>query len=316
MPGFITHYLFGCETIKNIKDSGIRKILKDNKNIYALGLQGPDIFFYFPYSFTGNRKRLASVMHVYDTGRFFNNLIEEIEKLKDKDKNVGIAYLLGFLGHYSLDTICHPYIYYRTGYLNKGKDYFGKHTDFETDVDFLLMYRLTNTKVVDFRQENTIKIDKNSAGIVAGLLNNACLRTYPYIKSNKRIMELAVESFYYSNGILNDRKGYKKKIVSTAERAILGAVASSPLFMIDNKDIVWDDPLNDKQREWKNPWDMSVKSCDSFMKLMEKAKYYYIHLIENVTEEIIKSDSIDYDRLNKLIGNNSYHSGLDCSIPS
>lgn len=316
MPGFITHYLFGCETIKEIHDDKIRNIIKENRNVYSLGLQGPDLFFYFPYSFTGNRKRLASVMHVYDTGKFLHNLIEEVASLGEGEKTVGIAYLLGFLGHYSLDTKCHPYIYYRTGYLNKGKDYFGKHTDFETDIDFLLLDRIAGKKVVDFRQENTIKLNKYCTKIIAKLLNNACKKTYAYIKTNSKIMEISIASFYYSNGMLNDKKGYKKKILSVAENAVLGNVSAAPLFMVEDKEIIWNDPLNDKHNEWKNPWDLKLKSEKSFMELMDDAKNYYSKLIYNVGREVVKCDDIDYNLLDRLIGNCSYHSGLDCSIPS
>lgn len=316
MPGFITHYLFGCEVVKDIKDKDMKKLLKDNKGAFSLGLQGPDIFFYFPYSFTGNKKRLASVMHVYDTGDFFINLIKETNRLEGKAKEIGIAYVLGFLGHYSLDTKCHPYIYYRTGYLNKGKDYFGKHTDFETDIDCLLMKKLMNYDVVNFRQEKTIKLDKNSIVIIARLLNRACKITYPYIKSSVEIMKLAVESFYYTNGLLNDRRGYKKRILSSVEKTIFGNVSAAPLFIVENKEINWEDPLNDNHKEWKNPWNMKEKSRESFMDLILNAKGYYINLMEDVFSEITNIEDVDYNKLSEVIGNNSYHSGLDCSITS
>ncbi|MBQ4067658.1 MAG: zinc dependent phospholipase C family protein [Lachnospiraceae bacterium] len=316
MPGFITHYLFGCETVKNIKEKNLRNVIRENKKAFSLGLQGPDVFFYFPYSFTGNKKRLASVMHVYDTGRFLHNLIEEVNGLNDSKKNIGLAYLLGFLGHYSMDTKCHPYIYYRTGYLNKGKDYFGKHTDFETDIDFLLLDKLKGKSVVDFRQENTIKLDAYSTKIIAKILNNACNKTYPYIKSSNKLMEISITSFYYSNGMLNDKNGYKKRALAMAEKIVLGSVSAAPLFMVANKDMVWDDPLNEKKAEWKNPWDLKHKSRKSFLELMDEAQSYYITLINNVGNEIIKNADIDFDLLDSLICNNSYHSGLDCSIPS
>jgi len=316
MPGFITHYLFGCETVKNIKDKNISNIIKENKKAFSLGLQGPDVFFYFPYSFTGNKKRLASVMHVYDTGKFLHNLIEQVSRLDDYNRNIGIAYVLGFLGHYSMDTKCHPYIYYRTGYLNKGKDYFGKHTDFETDIDFLLLDKLKGKSVVDFRQEKTIRLDSNSTRIIAGVLNNACKKTYPFIKSSNKLMEITIKSFYYSNGMLNDKKGYKKRALSMAEKLVFGNVSAAPLFMVANKDMVWEDPLNEKRTEWKNPWDLNIKSRKSFMEIMDEAKTYYCTLINNVGNELVKNKDIDFDLLDGLIGNNSYHSGLDCRIPS
>lgn len=316
MPGFITHYIFGCQVIKEIDNKHIKKVIKDNINVYSLGLQGPDLLFYFPYSFTGNRKRLASVMHVYETGSFFENLIDEISKLNGNEQYIGIAYLYGFLGHYSLDTECHPYIYYRTGYLSKGRDYFGKHTDFETDIDNILYDRVRNKKVVDFRQEKTIKLNKKERSVVASLLNNACKKTYPYIKTNRKLMEFAIDNFYYLNGMLNDKKGYKKKVFEFAEKIILGNVSASPLFMVENKNTVWDDVLNDNHKEWKNPWNMKFKSSESFQELMQKAKIKHINMMELIESEFSDSNSINYDRVRETIRSDSYHSGLDCSIPS
>jgi len=49
---------------------------------------------------------------------------------------------------------------------------------------------------------------------------------------------------------------------------------------------------------------------------MDEAKTYYCTLINNVGNELVKNKDIDFDLLDGLIGNNSYHSGLDCRIPS
>ena len=47
MPGFITHYLFGINTYHTLRNKTLRQDLQQQHAAYSLGLQGPDIFFYF-----------------------------------------------------------------------------------------------------------------------------------------------------------------------------------------------------------------------------------------------------------------------------
>jgi hypothetical protein len=104
-------------------------------------------------------------------------------------------------------------------------------------------------------------------------------------------------------------------VLAAAERLVFGNVSASPLFMVENKEMIWDDPLNEKNMEWKNPWALKDKSNKSFIELMNDAKLNYIKLLVAVGNEII-DEKVDFAFLDDLIGNDSYHSGLDCSIPS
>lgn len=104
MPAIAAHYQFGqmvleslCQPIKNL-------ILK-HKNMFDIGLQGPDIlFFYKPY-----RKNSISAVgyniHKYPAKIFFENAL----KYSFKSEKY-LAYLLGVVCHYSLDKACHPYV--------------------------------------------------------------------------------------------------------------------------------------------------------------------------------------------------------------
>lgn len=318
MPGFITHYLYGCKSIHAIESKALKEIIRDNKKVCALGLQGPDIFFYYPYSFTCNKKHIGSVMHVYETGNFLRNVAMKVREMSGKEREIGIAYLAGFLGHYSLDTTCHPYVYYFTGYMDKETPYFGKHVDFETDIDAILLKKFNNREVIDFKQYKTVAIDSEQLNVVADILNECCKKTYPYISSSKLLMKHVIVNFKWANSMLKDRNGNKKKIIEMAENAVIGHPMVSPLFMVGNKNVVWDDPLNNCHAQWLNPWNTDIKSNESFEDLIERAMGYYMQLLEKLDEYLVQDTDTNacYDNLEKLIQNNSYHSGLDCSIPS
>lgn len=318
MPGFVTHYLFGCESVKLLREKSLREILKKHKKVYIVGLQGPDLFFYCPYSFTGTGKRLGSVMHVSETGRFFENFLQKLDGLQGEERNIGIAYFSGFLGHYILDTVCHPFVYYFTGYLDKDKPYFGKHVDFETDIDCVMLKELTGRDVVDFHPERILALTGKESAVVADILHNVCKTTYPYIVSTPLRMKQALLSYRFMNGMLGDRKGIKKKIAETAEKTVFGHAMVSPLFVVENKETAWEDLMNRSHRKWVNPWDVSLEDTDSFDELFVRAQKIYIRLLEKVAEAYVSESKgkTSREELRGMIGNRSYHSGLDCSIPS
>ena len=105
-----------------------KKDLYYNRAAYGLGLQEPDIFFYYLPSYVLEGHNIGALAHVRETSAFFQGLIESRNQFSSRtDLNIAEAYLIGFLGHYTLDTICHPYIYAMTHYKDKKeKTYFSK----------------------------------------------------------------------------------------------------------------------------------------------------------------------------------------------
>ncbi len=313
MPGFVTHYIFGCENITKIENKHIKESVKKHKAVYALGLQGPDLFFFSPFSFTGKRKRLGSIMHIYNTGEFLENLSIEVEKRRGEERKIALAYFAGFLGHYFLDTNCHPYIYYATGYLDKSEPYIGKHVDFETDIDMLILGRYKNKDVMNFNYSKIVGLNRDEINVVGHILNRACKKSYPDIMTNNIMMMVSIVQYRIAYSQLRDKKGYKSSIIKKIEDRIFGHPKVSPLLVVEDKNSRWRDPLNLDKRKWLNPWDETLQSNYSFIELMEKAGDCYRKILNEVIDD---TGSIRYNEVKEKISNNSYHSGLDCSIPS
>lgn len=127
MPGFVTHYLFGEEIYHQLKCNSQKKNLFYNRSAYAFGLQGPpDLFFYYLPSYALHRHNLGALAHTTEPRAFFRGLLESYGRLSSAaDRGIAEAYISGFLGHYLLDTTCHPYIYAMTHYHDKKeKSYF------------------------------------------------------------------------------------------------------------------------------------------------------------------------------------------------
>ena len=64
MPGFVTHYLFGLDAYRQIHSESIRQNLHKNHSAFALGLQGPDIFFFYLLHAAGATALLPALYQV------------------------------------------------------------------------------------------------------------------------------------------------------------------------------------------------------------------------------------------------------------
>ena len=87
MPSIYAHYTFG-EMMKQNFPSDIKKRIDLHKDLFEIGLHGPDLFFYY----------YAPLKNVILSGSTV------------PEKNAGLAYILGFLCHFTLDSVCHSYI--------------------------------------------------------------------------------------------------------------------------------------------------------------------------------------------------------------
>lgn len=101
MPDIVIHTAFGAEILE-------RTGLDVDRNIYNLGLLGPDPYLFYRFyvpPFRHRVNRYSSVMHRERTGDYLTELAK-----RTKDNREVFSYLAGFLCHYALDSNTHPYI--------------------------------------------------------------------------------------------------------------------------------------------------------------------------------------------------------------
>lgn len=87
---------------------------------------------------------------------------------------------------------------------------------------------------------------------------------------------------------------------------------------IPGNDVKNQDPLNIKHERWFNPWDLSRVSWESVPDMLNKAEKRYnmtMFLLDNYLNADLNSVAA-YKTLVAFIGSKSYHSGLNCRIPS
>ncbi len=317
MPGYDTHYLFGVEAYRKIPDSNVKTAIKKGKRAYVLGMLGPDIFFYYATEVAAPRKNIGSVMHTQKTDLFLRSMIDYVEKLDQKRNSVELAYLCGFLTHYYLDRECHPYVYWRTNYLNRKKDYLEKHYQYENDIDVALLRTMRNTTPYEFLKVSQIKIDGQDRERVCNMLYYAIHNTYTDSRITLRGIRLAIISIQKEQRFFKMCSNGIKTAVETVEEYFIGQAYLALLIPGVDKEIS-EDPLNLRHDMWRNPWKLEKCSDASVPEMMEKAGAQFLvatHLLEDYLYEF-KGDETAYHMLLGRIGRASYHSGLSCDIPS
>lgn len=320
MPGFVTHYLFGRDAYCRLSCEACKKNIFQNHAAYSLGQQGPDIFFYFLPSYCIHGHNIGALAHQAETNAFFRGLLKSCANKSGRDREIASAYLAGFMGHYTLDTICHPYIYSLTHFDGRKNDYFSRHAYLETDIDtHLLMEKLHRTPS-DFYGANTIALTFRQRRVIASMLYDAYRYAFPDLLLHKSMMYMGIFSIQMGLKILHDNTGQKKVLFRLIEKYILGYPVFSPLIP-STKLFFRTDPFNLRHAKWTNPWDQTLVSCESFFDLYEKAQTRYLSRMDKLSALLYKSlsDAQKETKLSELIadyGNLSFHSGLDVSIPT
>lgn len=313
MPGYLTHYLFGTATFDKLEKSTSKRTIHQHKCVYSLGLQGPDLFFHFLPSYVIHKENLGVMMHENKTGQFLEELILSRNSFSDAaDRRIAEAYILGFLGHYVLDTHCHPYIYAMTEYdLNRTAEYSSLHMDFETAIDQELLDYYKNMKPSEFPIYKTIRLTRKQWHVVATMLNRAISRTYPDYRCNYAMMKAAACSMVIGFGFLYDPKGHKKPFIKNVEDHLFSYRPLSILIPSDSP-IQYKDPCNLLHQRYSSPWDKNNVLRHTFYELFNEAMEEYLSYI-HLVNQLFSGPTYNLTNLNHLkmlLGNNSYHSGL------
>ena len=110
MPSTYAHYIFGKKMYRTY-DEKVRKIIDANRELYCIGLHGPDIFFYYKALKSNPVSQLGYSMHDEPGEVFFRKAAQILREQKtQEEKKKLLAYLLGFIGHFALDLKCHGYV--------------------------------------------------------------------------------------------------------------------------------------------------------------------------------------------------------------
>lgn len=105
MPTTYTHDYFGKKVYQKLPKE-MKRVIRENGELYRIGLHGPDILFYYMVS-KNPVTQFGVDMHREKGRAFFERGMEIVRSTGDEAL---LSYLLGFGCHYLLDSYCHPYV--------------------------------------------------------------------------------------------------------------------------------------------------------------------------------------------------------------
>lgn len=109
MPSTYAHYRLGQEVLGQLP-GGIKTTINSYKQLYDIGLHGPDILFYYKPLWSCMVNKQGYDMHGRSGREFFEHAAKVVSTLDGRDSKAAQAYVYGFCCHFALDVSCHAYI--------------------------------------------------------------------------------------------------------------------------------------------------------------------------------------------------------------
>ncbi len=319
MPSSCTHNFFSID-VYNKFNKKVKKVIMPSYDAYRMFAQGPDPYFFYDFHLSKKSKEVFKINYAMQHSHINEHFLSLINYINDKkyySNSMVMAYLYGQICHYSLDTICHPYILYYTGsYDSKKKNtykYNGLHEEMEYFIDcYLIKERegISPSKYKAYRELfSSIKFNDELIDTINSVtnsvygFNDASSIYYKSLRDMKRFYRI----FNY------DRFGIKK-VVYHAMDIICGdkVVKKKELsFHIDpNSKLYY---LNLDKNIWYHPCTRRESYDYSFKELYDLAIIRATSIINDV-DKMLKSGEIDNAKICLLFNNLDYGTGKDWNL--
>lgn len=113
MPSTFAHHLHGQLVLDRCPEE-IASIIRGNRELFDIGVHGPDILFYYNAIHSNRVNRFGHYLHLHPAFLFFGPASAAVSGGRaaagDDEIRRRMAYLAGFVCHFVLDSACHPYV--------------------------------------------------------------------------------------------------------------------------------------------------------------------------------------------------------------
>lgn len=272
MPSFLTHFAFSEECRPFLPPCELSDAVRAHPQAYYTGMQGPDMFLYYLPAVL-RKKRISTELHTRAPERLLTCLWRQAAKSKGKCRPIALAYAVGFLGHYCLDSETHPFVYAHSGIKRSAKS-FCVHNALESDLNGIAIERTFGRPFGKAPHglplPDVYTLSKDERAVIGAMLSRAIKCVYKLTCSSEAVIR-AIDTVHLACRLLNDPSGRKAKLVQIPE-ALLHLPYLSPLFLGNSH--FYPDAANFEHRQWEDPYTGRVSDTDFFM-LYDTAKEKY-----------------------------------------
>ncbi len=184
MPGIATHYVFGTDAYRAAEQAiGDRP---EGLAAFLLGNQGPDPFFYLAATpMERPIRRIGKTMHRQRTAALLQAMHDRL--VASAEDPVLVAYALGFLCHFILDSTVHPLVYAQEHAICsigierlKGEwPHHVAHATIETSIDeYMLTTKLGTTAAAMPPHRTMLRCPPEALAVISGALADVISQVY------------------------------------------------------------------------------------------------------------------------------------------
>lgn len=245
MPALYTHYKFGQDVLNNL-NFNLKENIKKNIEYYNMFNQGFDnLYYHFKWSYY---KNFGIKAHKRNIDIFFENIFTFIKNNNLEDDSIITNVIYGFINHYTLDTLLHPYINYQVKNLDI------PHTKIEFMLDYYL-FKKENDKWKNNIYNTLIPRLKFSQNLIE-LLDYTFLNTYDKENIGKIFNRSHNNGYYIYRYFITDIHNIKTKIYKIVDfiRHNSDVKLSQNTFtknidlrILNNNKLLWNYPNNIKE---------------------------------------------------------------------
>ena len=288
MPSTLTHYLFNKEF----------NIVKEYKSIFLLGGQGADVFFFYGYNIIKREnikfiREIGAKIHQINPDKLYMNMLAYAFNTEGEEKEILIHFIKGFMYHYALDRLIHPYVFYHTGFPYTNKKYNSNHAKFESILDSLLLKN--NGSYISTR--NSIKANKKHILICSKMLAKVLNEYFSSDHIKEDTYYKAYSDFRFVRLLVDSKYGVKKAMFNTFMKNSTIDNICQPKSVKD--DHIYD-YLNNKHSIWIHPT-YGIKKTQSIEDLFNEAKLD-CRIIDNIMYNF-KNNIVTQRKISKLTDN-------------
>lgn len=262
MPACLTHYLFA----QNVKENLTEKASL-NSCAYAWGAQGPDFFFchrFFPWMRGDSLREYGDRIHQETPSKVLGAMRDFLKKHPDP---VYRSYVWGFVCHYSLDSIAHPYINQLAERLVVERPWETTstlHGEIEAALDAIVLRSETGKLPSEVHLKAMFPKNEGVQRRIAHLYRDVLFVLYGENVAEEALMQ-AMNDAHFTFACVTDRTGLKKRLFDVLEKGKPHTISSHIVPLTEIETIDYANVQNE-------PWGENGKSRQSFFELYGEAQ--------------------------------------------
>ncbi len=269
MPAVISHYLLSERIYSSVKQSVPE--LNIDHTAFMWGASGPDLFFLhraMPWQHGDSLRTVGRVMHRTNAEYIINRFFSYSRKTRN---DAAMSYTLGFITHYALDSVCHPYILYLSSKMaerDPSRNESSFHHEIESSLDTIFLKAEQNRCVNSFPLYSATPLDKTTNDAITGIYKDFLKYSAGCLVSDKKLMQVQTD-WYKSLKGLNDPYSIKHTLITGGERILGLPPLLSPILRSYHLDLS-KDYANLRRGIWYSAIEDKYYN-DSFFDLVDRA---------------------------------------------